>query len=131
MREGEEVVVEAEREGGDDEVPGDEQVAKHGPYGRERQGFVERDVPGVLPARERRGPREEQVCLGVGGPMLEHAARRNVLAAVGVAKVPGLGAGEEASGRAGGEGPRDKVGLRGRGRGQVREDEFGARSEVR
>ena len=98
MREGEEVVVEAEREGGDDEVAGDEEVAEHGPYGLERQGFVERDVPGVLPARERRGPREQQGCLGVEGAMLEHAARRNVLAAVGVAKVPGLEAGEQASG---------------------------------
>jgi len=110
MREGEEVVVEAEGKGGDDEVSGDEEVAKQGPYGLEREGSVERGVPGVLPPGEWAGPRprvvvEEGVCVGVERAMLGHAARRNLLAAVASSKDQGPGV----VGRERRRGPRDKV----------------------
>lgn len=85
MREGEEIVVESESKGRDDEVSGDEEVMEHGPNGLEGERTIEGDVPGVLPSRECGVPsvsvlgRDEDV---VERDMLVHAARMNELAAV-------------------------------------------------
>jgi hypothetical protein len=71
LGEGEEVVVEAESKGRDDEVSGDAEVLEHGPYRVQRQGDLEREIPGVLPFVERAVPSVQ-----VERAMLVHAAAR-------------------------------------------------------
>ena len=85
MRKGEEIVVETESKGRDDEVSGDEEVLDSGAYTWEGQRYIDGEIPGAEPFPERGVvPSVLHQKVNVDSVMLvvHAAARMNELAAV-------------------------------------------------